>query len=398
MLILLQISILFIVVTGLSLANVMGVTFGITNHKHSIQNLYTTIIPISLNTLQDTCTNNTKLNSQIQKQLIAKADLTLDQKPHSVIEKRESTPSDNKHDFFALAPYRWPNPEKIDGLPYIGHDGIINPEIYSIPDKKNFDDMIYTVKLLSISYYITHNDKYALKATELIRTWFLNADTQMNPNLNYGEVNRGINKINSAGIMAGRNITGILESIDLIKQSPTWTQRDQEAIVSWFEKYLDWLQYSPAGKKEAEKINNHRTYYNLQVSSIALFLNKTDIVNKIIKETADSLIPQSIMSDGRQPQELKRTKSLYYSVFNLAGLFRLATVADILGTNLWDYKTKDNAGLKKAIEFLIPYIDGKRVWNYPQVVPLQKNVLKEMLVLASLHYNDKNYIDICNKF
>ena len=74
----------------------------------------------------------------------------------------------------------------------------------------------------------------------------------------------------------------------------------------------------------------------MQVSSIAMFLNKTDIAEKIIKDTLDSLISKTIMPDGRQPQELKRTKSLYYSIFNLSGLFRLAIVAENIGTNLWE--------------------------------------------------------------
>ena len=397
MLLNLLVSTLFVVLTCLTLTNIIGITFGITNHKPSIQDLNSTSNHLFLNTLQNTCSNSSELNLQIIKQLTTKADLILYQKPHSVIEKSELPPSGNKHDFLALAPYRWPNPEKPKGLPYIGHDGIVNPEIYNIPDKKNFDDMVEMVKLLSITYSISNNENYALKARELIRTWFLNADTQMNPNLNYGEVNQGINKINPAGIMAGRNITGILESVDIIKDSPSWTERDQEEIVSWFEKYLDWLLYSPAGKKEAEKINNHRTYYNLQVSSIAMFLNKTDIAEKIIKDTLDSLISKTIMPDGRQPQELKRTKSLYYSIFNLLGLFRLAIVAENIGTNLWDYETKDGAGLRKALEYLIPYIDGEKVWNYPQIVPLQKNILNEFLVLVSLHYNDRSYIDLCNR-
>jgi hypothetical protein len=48
------------------------------------------------------------------------------------------------------------------------------------------------VKILSITYYITLNDTYAVKASELIGSWFLNEDTRMNPNFNYGELNRGI--------------------------------------------------------------------------------------------------------------------------------------------------------------------------------------------------------------
>ena len=76
----------------------------------------------------------------------------------------------------------------------------------------------------------------------------------MNPNLNYGELNRGIKQINPSGIMAGRNITDILESIHLIKYSNLWTEMDQKEIISWFEKYLNWLLYSDAGEKKVRKL------------------------------------------------------------------------------------------------------------------------------------------------
>ena len=80
----------------------------------------------------------------------------------------------------------------------------------------------------------------------------------------------------------------------------------------------------------------------------------------------------------------------------MIGLFRLAIVAENIGTNLWDYEANDNVGLKKALDYLIPYIKNEKVWNYPQIVPLQKNVLIELLVLAFSHYKDKTYIDLCN--
>jgi Alginate lyase len=379
------------------LANIVGISFGIVKTRINAQVLNWTSHPSFLVILKDMYCNSEELpNSQIMKQFVKQADRILVQKPHSVLEKIELPPSGDKHDFLALAPYRWPNPEKTDGLPYIGHDGIVNPEIYEIPDKKNFDEMIKMVKLLSITYYITRNDTYAFKASELIRSWFLNEDTRMNPNLNYGELNRGIKQINPSGIMAGRNITDVLESIHLIKYSNLWTERDQKEIISWFEKYLNWLLYSDVGEKEAEKINNHKTYYNMQVSAIAVFLNKTDIAEKIIEETLKRLIPKTIMSDGRQPEELKRTRSLYYSEFNLLGLFRLASVAENIGINMWDYETKDGAGLKKALDFLIPYIGGEKLWDYPQIGPLKNEVLEELLAFAYSHYRDKSYLELCN--
>ena len=37
-------------------------------------------------------------------------------------------PSGNKHDYFSLSPYWWPDSTKPDGLPYVRHDGVTNPE------------------------------------------------------------------------------------------------------------------------------------------------------------------------------------------------------------------------------------------------------------------------------
>jgi hypothetical protein len=160
--------------------------------------------------------------------LIRLADSILDDIPHSVTEKTEFPPSGDKHDFLALAPYHWPNPFEPQLVPYIWHDGIINPEVNSIPDKGNIDRMIETVATLASSYYFTDDPKYASKATELLRVWFLNEDTQMNPNLKYGEVIRGKDKVHSAGIIAGSNITKLLDSIELIRNSGSWTMKDDE--------------------------------------------------------------------------------------------------------------------------------------------------------------------------
>ena len=57
----------------------------------------------------------------------------------------------------------WPDPSKPKGVPYIARDGEENPEVDSIPDKKNLGVMSYRVKILSLSYFFTHNPIYASK-------------------------------------------------------------------------------------------------------------------------------------------------------------------------------------------------------------------------------------------
>ncbi len=67
----------------------------------------------------------------------AEADKAMSEGPFSVMDKKDTPPSGDKHDYMSLAPYWWPNPATKDGLPYIRHDGETNPERYKVPDDAN---------------------------------------------------------------------------------------------------------------------------------------------------------------------------------------------------------------------------------------------------------------------
>src|SRR4029078_4643633 len=66
--------------------------------------------------VKDNNSNNTILKNALF-QLISQANIFLTKKPTSVVDKGELPPSGDIHDFFSLAPYRWPDPSKKDGLP-----------------------------------------------------------------------------------------------------------------------------------------------------------------------------------------------------------------------------------------------------------------------------------------
>jgi hypothetical protein len=349
--------------------------------------------------------NNTMLDLSLHV-LVLQASSLLNKKTASVVDKRELPPSGDIHDFLSLAPYRWPDPTKKDGLPYIGRDGKTNPEIYSIPDQRNMDDMIRSVTVLAAAYYLTGNSQYASKAEELIRNWFLNNGTKMNPNLTYDETVRGKSKIYGAGIMAGRNLTDVVDAIGLIQPSSAWSNEDQVGITSWFSQYLDWLLKSNSGKEEALKINNHGTYYYVQVSAIALFLNKTNIIRNIIKASIEppssstvvapeKSITVKILPNGLQPFELQRTKSLDYSIFNLLGLFKLANIGQKTGIDIWNYTTDRVPLLQKALDFLLPYIIKKDPWPYSQVTHINRYLATDLLCQAIIHYPNRSgpYLD-----
>jgi hypothetical protein len=77
------------------------------------------------------------------------------------------------------------------------------------------------------------------------------------------------------------------------------------------------------------------------------------------------LVPDQIDRDGSFPQELRRTKPYGYSLFNLDAM---ATVAQILSTpkdDLWKFETSDGRGLRRAMEFMVPYIRNKNTFPKP---------------------------------
>jgi hypothetical protein len=339
--------------------------------------------------------NNTLLKHAL-KQILSEAHSLLTKKPTSVVNKGELPPSGDIHDFLSLAPYRWPDPSKKDGLPYIGRDGRTNPEIYTIPDKKNLDDLTHAVKVLSAAYYFTDDPKYTSKAEELLRVWFVDNSTKMNPNLKYAEIVRGKSNMSSAGIMAGRDLTDVIDAIGLIQGSPVWTKKDQAGIESWFTKYLDWLMNSPSGKEEGQKLNNHGTYYYVQVAAIALFLNKTAVAKNTIEAfvqrpnnsfiAPERSLAVKIQPDGRQPFELRRNNALDYSMFNLQGLYRLANIGKRLGIDLWNYTSSQEPLLQKGLDFLIPYVLEKETWPYSQISPISRHSAAYLFCHAAVNY------------
>src|SRR3989442_3173438 len=105
--------------------------------------------------------------------------------PFSVVSKDATPPSGDKHDYMSQAPYFWPNPDTANHLPYVRRDGERNPEINKFPDHQSMDKMVSAVETLALAYYFEGDEAGADKVARLLRAWFLDPATRMNPNLEY---------------------------------------------------------------------------------------------------------------------------------------------------------------------------------------------------------------------
>ena len=308
----------------------------------------------------------------------------------SVMDKAITPPSGDKHDYVSQAPYWWPDPSKPDGKPYIRKDGVRNPEIDRITDHDKLGRLIDAVATLGVAYAYSGREAYATHAGRLVRAWFVDPATRMNPNLQFGQYVPGVNQGRGIGIIETRGLPELLDGVLLIGGSPAWTKADDDALQAWMRGYLTWLRESPHGREEAKNGNNHETWYDVQVASLALYTGQTDVARRTV-EGAKARIAAQIEPDGRQPRELERTRSWHYSAFNLEAFMALATLGDRVGVDLWTFRTADGRGIRQALDFLVPFADGGPKWPYDQITPFSPAPLYPILRRAAVAWKEPRY-------
>jgi len=308
--------------------------------------------------------------------------------PFSVTTKSVTPPSGDKRDYMSQAPYFWPDPKSPSGLPYMRRDGERNPEIDKINNHRVLDQMEAAVETLALAYFFKREEKYASKAAELLRAFFLNPETRMNPNLQYAQGIPGINTGRGIGLIETRGLTRVVDAIGLLNGAKSWTEADQRGVESWFAQFLQWMLESKNGKDESAAKNNHGTYYDVQVVSFALFLHRPELARSVVDTAKQKRIALQIEPDGRQPLELARTKAWGYSVGNLDGLMMLARLGENVGVDLWNYETPDGRSIRKALSFLLPYALGEKKWDYQQLGEWPPQMLFSLIRRASEKYRD----------
>jgi hypothetical protein len=333
--------------------------------------------------------------------LIRAADKALEVVPPSVMDKGRIPPSGDKHDYMTIAPYFWPDPGKSNGLPYIRHDGKVNPESRDDAlDHGRMVEMASTIETLALAYYFTGNEAYAEHAAKCLRVWFLDPATRMNPHLNYAQAVLGENAGRGTGILEGRNISQAADAVGLLAGSPAWTGQDRKEFKTWLETYLNWLLTSKNGHDEANAINNHGTWYDVQAMELALVLGKMDVAKQIAQAAQAKRITVQIQPDGRQPLELARTAAFGYSHFNLEALYNLATLSEYAGVDLWHCRLANGSyALATALDFLTPYLgDAPPQWPYQQIQDFKPADFGPQLRQAAIIYQNPNYEKILASF
>ncbi|HQR93592.1 MAG TPA: alginate lyase family protein [Sediminibacterium sp.] len=324
--------------------------------------------------------------------LLKSADKSLSFGPVSVMEKKDVPPSGSKHDYMSLAPYHWPDPSKKEGLPYMRKDGETNPEVKLYKDKEYLPSLCEHLILLSIAHHFSGKDVYANHAMKLVKVWFLDTATRMNPNMNFAQAIKGVNQGRGAGLIDARHLIKAIEAISLLLANKAVSKEEQAALQQWFADFLNWMQTSKIGKEELKAPNNHGAWYDALRLSIALYTKQLPEARAIVNNAQKRLTTQMDPS-GRFPLEMARTTSFHYSVFVVDAFLKIAAMSKKINLDFWGFTAANGNSLPKAVDTLLPYLNKQKAWDGPQIKPFNDQEAIPILSIAATQFNHQKALD-----
>ena len=68
---------------------------------------------------------------------------------------------------------------------------------------------------------------------KLLRVWFLDPPTRMNPNFTGAQAVPGVNDGRGTGLIEFAGMPSLVDALGLLKASPAWPDKDQSAMTAW---------------------------------------------------------------------------------------------------------------------------------------------------------------------
>ncbi len=323
-----------------------------------------------------------------RKRVLSAADKYLNESPLTITTSSSPRSAGGKHDFFSEGDYWWPDP-KDPGAPYIQRDGMTNPDNF-VAHRQALMRLSVQVPALTAAWKITRDAKYAAHAARHLRAWFIDEATRLNPNLLYAQAIKGR--------FTGRGI-GIIDTLHLVEVARAAGLLTNVDVRPWFRQYLEWMTTHQNGKDERDAKNNHGTCWTMQVAEFARYTGDASLM-ALCRERFKTLhVPGQVAANGSFPLELRRTKPYGYSLFNLEAMASICQTLSSPQESLWHFELPDGRGMKKAMEYMVPYIADKKSWPLAPDVMYhdQWPVRQAALVFAGIALDKPAYIALWRK-
>lgn len=337
------------------------------------------------------CTKTTDWQAEtrqiLAKQILEDAAWALEQQPTTITAYPCPRSEGGIHDFYSEGDYWWPDPEDPEG-PYIRRDGASNPNNF-VAHREAMIRFSRIVGALASAYLLTGETRYVDHAVLHLQAWFADSETRMNPRLDYAQAIRGITPGRGIGIIDTIHLMEVAQAI--LRMRDAMDPEMTRVFTEWFRAYVSWLTTSSNGIEEMNTKNNHATCWVMQTAVFARLTGDEPTLELCRKRYEEYLLPGQMAADGSFPLELERTKPYGYSLFNLDAMALTCTVLSTPDNDLWRYHTPDGRNLRRAVDFMTPYIRDKTSWPYPHDVMYWEAwpIAHPALLFAAIAYDDE---------
>ncbi|KAG0177742.1 hypothetical protein DFQ29_004469 [Apophysomyces sp. BC1021] len=259
---------------------------------------------------------------------------------------------------------------------YVRRDGERNPDIKNVHDQEQLEAFAENLKYLTLGYFLLEKEEYALHAVDLINAFFVDDETRMNPDLNYGQVIRGRNNPSGLGraesIISVRVLAQVVNVLPLLESFGPYAKMT-DSLHKWFQEYLHWLLTSPVMDAAIQQVNNIHTWYTVEVAAIQNFLDPTQVPGYLKPFFANVLPNQINKNTGDQPFESARTKPLHYLIFNLDAVVYLAEIGRTVGLDFYHQKPQL---IRLAADHIISFVGDTKedITEAVRVVQIVANI------------------------
>ena len=338
---------------------------------------------------------NLNVSEAVLEKLKSDADAVLEKPLLSVTTIKLPRPSGDAHDYVSIAPYRWPNPDTPDGLPWIPRDGYVNPDTRTGVHPSAMYGNIHTLALAAF-YFPESAKRYAEYASAQLYTWFIDPETRINPNAKYGQSIPGVTEGRGAGLIEFSQTTPLYNAIGIFECMGIIDEKLVAGIKEWFVEFANWMLTHELGIRIDTTTDNHASWYSANLLSTAIFTNRPALIKKMATESYTRRIRVAIEPDGSQPIELHRTKGIGYSFYNLDAMFIFSSLAERLGyTEHWGIDPERGVCiLKSAVDFIYPYVVDPDSFPYEELHKGQhRSRMARALLVVDKRYPGEGYAE-----
>ncbi|MFL6335821.1 MAG: alginate lyase family protein [Pyrinomonadaceae bacterium] len=318
----------------------------------------------------------------------------LSERPVTVTAARSPRSAGGPHDFYSEGDYWWPDPQNPGG-PYVQRDGMTNPDNF-VGHRRALMRLSVQAAALAAAWKLTKEGRYARHAAGHLRAWFIEPSTLMSPHLEYAQAIQGRTKGRGVGVIDTIHLVEVARSVEVLEGSRALTPAELAGVQRWFADYLQWMRASRNGIEEREAKNNHGTCWVMQAAAFAHLTGNGEVLDYCRGRFREVLVPGQLAADGSFPQELRRTKPYGYSLFNLEAMSAICQILSTPRADLWKFELPDGRGMRKALEYMAPYIRDKKGW------PLKPDVMydaewpmrQSSLLFGGLALNRPDYLEL----